>query len=112
MGMQNRTIRVLVPAAVLMALLGVIAWLAIVALGGASGNDESFDVLPHASAYVKYDGIDGEAQDQAHQSWIDVVSWSWGAGRTASGAQGSGQREHDLSELSMTMRVDKSTPPF
>ena len=50
MGMQNRTIRVLVPAAVLMALLGVIAWLAIVALGGASGNDESFDVLPPTPA--------------------------------------------------------------
>ena len=109
MGMQNRTIRVLVPAAVLMALLGVIAWLAIVALGGASGNDESFDVLPHASAYVKYDGIDGEAQDQAHAGWTDVASWSYGAERPGSGDQ-SGQREHDLSGLVVTTRVDKATP--
>lgn len=34
----------------------------------------SLMVNANAAAYVKYDGIDGESKDDAHDKWIDVLS--------------------------------------
>ena len=31
-----------------------------------------------AAAYIKFDGVDGEAQDTAHRSWSDLLSFSQG----------------------------------
>ncbi len=34
------------------------------------------------AAYIKFDGLDGEALDAEHKDEIDVLSWSWGVERT------------------------------
>ncbi|OYX63553.1 MAG: hypothetical protein B7Y95_24620, partial [Rhizobiales bacterium 32-66-11] len=39
--------------------------------------------------YVNYDGIPGEATQQDHTKWIDVLSLSWGVGRGINTVSGS-----------------------
>jgi len=29
--------------------------------------------------FMKVDGVEGDSQDSAHEKWIDLMSWSWGA---------------------------------
>lgn len=40
-----------------------------------------FAANAYAAAYVKYDGIDGEAKDTSHDKWIDVLSIDYSAGK-------------------------------
>ncbi|BAF88589.1 MULTISPECIES: Hcp family type VI secretion system effector [Azorhizobium] len=64
--------------------------------------------------YVKYDGIDGEATQQDHKKWIDVLSLSWGVGRGISTVSGSGNNreasEPSISEVSIVKMFDASSP--
>ncbi|MDI9446743.1 MAG: type VI secretion system tube protein Hcp, partial [Planctomycetota bacterium] len=30
------------------------------------------------AAYIKFDGVDGEAQDAQHKNWSDILSFSQG----------------------------------
>jgi type VI secretion system secreted protein Hcp len=58
----------------------------------------------HAAAYLKFEGIDGEATSPAHDGWIDVLSVQTGIART-----GTRTGPH-LSPLHVTKPVDKATP--
>ena len=59
-------------------------------------------------AFLKIDGIDGEATDQRHRDHIEVFSWSWGvANREATGGGGG---KVSVSEITITKEVDKSSP--
>ena len=40
--------------------------------------------------FLKIDGVDGESQDKANKSWIDLQSFSWGATNTGSSQTGGG----------------------
>ncbi|OYZ66311.1 MAG: hypothetical protein B7Y12_23110, partial [Rhizobiales bacterium 24-66-13] len=55
--------------------------------------------------YVNYDGIPGEATQQDHTKWIDVLSLSWGVGRgiaTVSGSTNNREAsEPSVSEVSI-----------
>jgi type VI secretion system secreted protein Hcp len=64
--------------------------------------------------FLKLDGIQGESQDEKHKNEIQVLSWSWGASNasTVSATGGSGAGKVDLSDFSMMLNFDKSTPKF
>ena len=64
--------------------------------------------------FLKLDGIQGESQDEKHKNEIQVLSWSWGAANVSSvaGTGGSGAGKADLSDVSMMLNFDKSTPKF
>jgi type VI secretion system secreted protein Hcp len=64
--------------------------------------------------FLKLDGIQGESQDDKHKNEIQILSWSWGASNTSSvsGTGGSGAGKADLSDVSMMLNFDKSTPKF
>ena len=47
-----------------------------------------------AAAFVKFDGIDGESSDQAHDKWIDVLSIDF----------------NDLRTITVSKDIDSSTP--
>lgn len=59
-------------------------------------------------------GIQGESQDEKHKNEIQILSWSWGASNVSSvsGTGGSGAGKADLSDVSMMLNFDKSTPKF
>jgi len=64
--------------------------------------------------YVNYDGIPGEATQQDHTKWIDVLSLSWGVGRGISTVSGSTNNreasEPSVSEVSIVKMFDASSP--
>ena len=64
--------------------------------------------------FLKLDGIQGESQDEKFKNQIQVLSWSWGASNVSSvaGTGGSGAGKADLSDFSMMLNFDKSTPKF
>ena len=64
--------------------------------------------------FLDIDGIPGESQDDKFKDKIQVLSWSWGASNTSSvgGTGGSGQGKVDISDFSMMLHFDKSTPKF
>jgi len=62
--------------------------------------------------FLKIEGCDGEARDDAHIDEIDVLAWSWGlsqSGSTHSG-MGSGSGKVAVQDLNITKYVDKATP--
>ncbi len=56
--------------------------------------------------------IQGESKDEKHKNEIQVLSWSWGANNISSvaGTGGSGAGKVDMSDVSMMLNFDKSTP--
>lgn len=64
--------------------------------------------------FLKLDGIQGESQDEKHKNEIQILSWSWGASNVSSvsGTGGSGAGKVDMSDVSMMLNFDKSTPKF
>ena len=41
-------------------------------------EEETTEPLIHSSAYVKFEGIDGESQNEDHEGWSEIVSFSQG----------------------------------
>ncbi|HZP03613.1 MAG TPA: type VI secretion system tube protein Hcp [Terracidiphilus sp.] len=64
--------------------------------------------------FLKLEGIQGESQDDKHKDEIQILSWSWGASNVSSvsGTGGSGAGKVNLSDLSVMVNFDKSTPKF
>jgi len=64
-----------------------------------------------AAAYIKFDGVDGECKDQAHNNWINVDSVQLGAGRAISGAGTTRSAGPAIfKDISVTKWIDKSSP--
>ena len=64
------------------------------------------------AAYIKFDGVDGEAQDDKHKGWCDLVSFSQGMHKPGGGATGATRRRGDviLDDISATKELDKASP--
>ena len=62
--------------------------------------------------FIKFDGIDGEAQDKDHKGWSDVLSFSWGLHKAGSGATGQTRRRGvvTVEDVVCTKEYDKSSP--
>ena len=78
-------------------------------------QDESVETgepLAHSSAYVKFEGIDGESQNEGHEGWSEIVSFSQGIHKPDSGATGSTRRRGDvvLEDIVLVKQLDKSSP--
>jgi len=65
-----------------------------------------------ADMFIKIDDIKGESVDAKHKDEIDVLSWSWGATQsgTSHTGSGAGAGKVNVSDLSFTKHIDKSTP--
>jgi len=63
------------------------------------------------AAYIKFDGIDGEAQDKDHKSWTDLAAFSQLITKPGAGT-GATRRRGDvvLEDLHCTKELDKSSP--
>lgn len=62
--------------------------------------------------FIKFDGIDGEANDKDHKSWSDVLSFSWGLHKAGAGATGQTRRRGvvTVEDVVITKEYDKSSP--
>jgi len=63
------------------------------------------------AAYIKFDGIDGEAKDDKHKSWSDLVSFSQVIDKPGQGT-GPTRRRGDviLDDIRCVKELDKSSP--
>jgi type VI secretion system secreted protein Hcp len=61
--------------------------------------------------FIKLTGIDGESEDHAHKSQIEILSWSWGVTNAASFAMGTGggTTKATFSEIHIVKVVDKAS---
>ena len=61
--------------------------------------------------YLQLTDIPGESAARGHETWIDVLSFSWGVTSASSGGAGGGSvGKASFNDLSWTQTVDSSTP--
>lgn len=62
--------------------------------------------------FLKINGIDGESQDAAHLSEIDVIGWRWKVSQQSSMISGSGggAGKATVSDLEFTHELDRASP--
>jgi type VI secretion system secreted protein Hcp len=64
------------------------------------------------AAYIKFDGVDGEALDKDHKNWSDLASFSQGMSQPGGGATGATRRRGDVvvEDICCTKELDKASP--
>jgi type VI secretion system secreted protein Hcp len=62
--------------------------------------------------FIKFDGVDGEAQDKDHKGWSDLLSMSWGLHKAGAGATGQTRRRGvaTVEDVVCTKEYDKASP--
>ena len=86
-------------------------WFAGTTLGGFAVGGLVSDGPTHASAYVKFDGIEGETKDNDHKGWSDLASFSQSM-VSSGGGTGAGRRSGDVAmeDIVLTIEYDKASP--
>ncbi len=64
------------------------------------------------AAYIKFDGVDGEAQDKDHKGWSDIASFGQGLNQPGGAATGATRRRGDvvMDDISISKELDKASP--
>jgi type VI secretion system secreted protein Hcp len=62
--------------------------------------------------FLKIEDIEGETQDHAHPSEIELLSWSWGETQTGTHGHGpgGGAGKVSMQDFSFTMKVNAASP--
>jgi len=75
-------------------------------------EEETVELPAHSSAYIKFDGIDGESQDKDHDGWSEIISLSQPISQPGGGATGATRRRGDvvLEDIVVVKQLDKASP--
>lgn len=75
-------------------------------------GEETEEPPAHSSAYVKFDGINGEADDKDHEGWSEILSFSQGIHQPGGGATGDTRRRGYvvIDDIVVVKQIDKSSP--
>jgi len=79
-------------------------------------NGDDYDVTPetimHSSAYVKFEGMDGESKSVGHENWSEIVSFNQAISTPSGGTTSTTRRRGDaiLEDIVIVKQVDKSSP--
>lgn len=63
--------------------------------------------------FMKVEGVDGESSDDAHDKWIELLSYNHGVSQPASGVSATGGRtggRADFQDFSVIKTIDNATP--
>jgi type VI secretion system secreted protein Hcp len=63
-----------------------------------------------SAAYIKFDGVDGEAQDRDHRSWSDLISFSQSQLVPTNAATGRATGRVVFEDIVVTKELDKASP--
>jgi type VI secretion system secreted protein Hcp len=74
--------------------------------------EEATELPTHSSAYVKFEGIDGESKDAVHENWSEIVSFNQGIHKPGGGATGTTRRTGEVifDDIVIIKQIDKSSP--
>jgi type VI secretion system secreted protein Hcp len=75
-------------------------------------SEGTAEPLIHSSAYIKFDGIDGESQNEGHEGWSEIVSFSQPISQPGGGATGPTRRRGDvvIEDIVVVKELDKASP--
>lgn len=61
--------------------------------------------------FIKFDGVDGEANDKDHKGWSDLLAMSWGLHKAGAGATGQTRRRGvaTVEDVVCTKEYDKAS---
>lgn len=64
------------------------------------------------AAYIKFDGVDGEAQDKDHKNWSDLASFGQALHQPGGSSTGATRRRGDVivDDLTASKELDKASP--
>ena len=64
------------------------------------------------AAFIKFDGVDGEAQDKDHKNWCDLLSFGQAMHQPGGSATGAARRRGDvvLEDIVCAKELDKASP--
>jgi type VI secretion system secreted protein Hcp len=64
------------------------------------------------AAYIKFDGVEGEALDDKHKGWSDLASFSQSLHQPGSGQTGATRRRGDviMDDIACSKELDKASP--
>jgi len=64
------------------------------------------------AAYIKFDGVDGEAKDKDHNNWSDIAAFGQGLHQPGSGSTGPTRRRGKvvLDDITVSKELDKASP--
>ena len=74
--------------------------------------EETVDSSAHSSAYVKFDGIDGESQVNDHEGWSEIVSFSQPIIQPVGGTTGAARQRGKVvfEDIVIVKQLDKASP--
>jgi len=83
-----------------------------------SSDDGTTDIISSTDGtaggtmFIQITGIDGEATDDAHKDWIEILSYSMGMADPEAGATGATRRRGTvvLEDIVLVKELDKSSP--
>jgi type VI secretion system secreted protein Hcp len=73
---------------------------------------ETVEPPVHSSAYIKFDGVDGESQSKGHEGWSEIVSFSQQITKPSGSITDVTRRRGDviLEDIVIVKEVDKASP--
>lgn len=110
---KNQVFKLIIP---LVLLLGAATVFIVAVLGNQQVNtsvdetEETNQVLTAFTAYLFIEGIDGEAQEQNHENWIEVLAYSQNMLTADSTDPIRSSGAVKLAPLRITKMIDKATP--
>ena len=74
--------------------------------------EETAKLPTHSSAYVKFEGIDGESEEAGHEDWSEIVSFNQEIHKLGGGSSGTARRTGGvtLDDIVIIKQVDKASP--
>ena len=74
--------------------------------------EDSSEPTMNNSAYVKFDGIDGESKNEGHENWSEIVSFIQAISTPSGGAMGTARRSGEAisEDIVIVKQIDKSSP--
>ena len=79
-------------------------------------NEDDHEVtsepIVHSSAYVKFEGVDGESKSVGHENWSEIVSFNQAVSRPTGATTSTTRRRGDaiLEDIVLVKQLDKSSP--
>ncbi len=73
---------------------------------------ESKDTFVHSSAYIKFEGVDGESKSKDHEGWSEIISFSQPISSPGGGTTSTTRRRGDviLEDIVVVKQIDKASP--
>jgi type VI secretion system Hcp family effector len=74
-------------------------------------EEETTDPEMYSSAYLKFEGIDGEVQSEGHEGWSEIVSFEQAIFQLDSGSMGTARRRGEVyyEDIKVVKQLDKAS---